>query len=75
MTRSAERLRAAEAAPTATEDTAREVELNVSGMTCGSCAARVQKTLGRQPGVARADVNFATERASVVFDPSQVYKK
>jgi cation-transporting ATPase V/Cu+-exporting ATPase len=49
-----------------------EVEFNVSGMTCGSCAARVQKALGRQPGVARADVNLATERATVVFDPSQV---
>ena len=49
-----------------------EVEFNVSGMTCGSCAARVQKTLGRQPGVERADVNFATERATVAFDPSQV---
>jgi heavy metal translocating P-type ATPase len=49
-----------------------EVELNVSGMTCGSCAARVQKTLGRQAGVERADVNFATERATVVFDPAQV---
>ncbi len=49
-----------------------EVEFNVSGMTCGSCAARVQKTLGRQTGVERADVNFATERATVVFDPSAV---
>ena len=51
---------------------ATEVELNVSGMTCGSCAARVQKTLGRQPGVERADVNFATERATVAFDPARV---
>ena len=48
------------------------VELNVSGMTCGSCAARVQRALGRQRGVERADVNFATERATVVFDPTQV---
>jgi cation-transporting ATPase V/Cu+-exporting ATPase len=49
-----------------------EVELNVSGMTCGSCAARVQKALGRLAGVERADVNFATQRATVVFDPAQV---
>jgi cation-transporting ATPase V/Cu+-exporting ATPase len=49
-----------------------EVDFNVSGMTCGSCAARVQKTLGRQHGVERADVNFATERATVAFDASQV---
>ncbi len=51
---------------------ATEIEFNVSGMTCGSCAARVQRTLGRQPGVESADVNFATERATVVFDPAQV---
>ena len=37
-------------------------------MTCGSCAARVQKALTRQPGVARADVNFATGRARVFLD-------
>ncbi|MDQ1498566.1 MAG: copper-transporting P-type ATPase [Actinomycetota bacterium] len=72
MSRSAERLRTGDIAPVATEDAPREVELNVSGMTCGSCAARVQKTLGRQAGVARADVNLATERATVVFDPSLV---
>ncbi|MBW3557892.1 MAG: cation transporter, partial [Actinobacteria bacterium] len=49
-----------------------EIELSVSGMTCGSCAARVQKVLGRQDGVERAAVNFATERATVVFDPARV---
>ncbi|MCA1844382.1 MAG: cation transporter, partial [Actinobacteria bacterium] len=49
-----------------------EVALEVSGMTCGSCAARVQKALGRQEGVERADVNFATGRATVVFDPSRI---
>ena len=56
MSRSAERLRAGDDAPTATTGTdgAREVELAVSGMTCGSCAARVQRTLGRQTGVERA---------------------
>jgi len=53
-------------------DGAREVDLAVSGMTCGSCAARVQRTLRRHPGVERAAVNFATERATVVFDPAQV---
>ncbi len=47
-------------------------EFDVAGMTCGSCAARVQRTLGRQDGVADAGVNFATHRATVVFDPSTV---
>ena len=49
-----------------------EVELAVAGMTCGSCAARVERTLARQPGVERAAVNFATERAVVAFDPGLV---
>ncbi len=41
------------------------VELDVSGMTCGSCAARVQRALGEQPGVSEALVNYATARATV----------
>ncbi|HSH61028.1 MAG TPA: heavy metal translocating P-type ATPase [Acidimicrobiales bacterium] len=57
-----------EAAP----GTSTEIEFEVSGMTCGSCAARVEKVLSRQPGVVRAGVNFATERATVVLDPGQV---
>jgi heavy metal translocating P-type ATPase len=37
----------------------------VGGMTCGSCAARVQRVLGRTEGVAEAEVNYATGRAHV----------
>ncbi|MDQ4131656.1 MAG: cadmium-translocating P-type ATPase [Actinomycetota bacterium] len=40
-------------------------------MSCGSCAARVEKILSRQEGVARAAVNFATERATVLVDSGQ----
>ena len=40
-------------------------ELDVSGMHCGSCAARVQSALGREPGVVDAVVNLATGRATV----------
>jgi heavy metal translocating P-type ATPase len=44
----------------------REVyELDVTGMHCGSCAARVQSALGEQPGVVDAIVNLATGRATV----------
>ena len=39
-------------------------------MTCGSCAARVERVLGRQDGVEQAGVNFATGRATVDFDPA-----
>jgi len=47
-----------------------ESGFTVSGMTCGSCAMRVQKRLTREPGVAAAVVNFATHHADVTFDPA-----
>ncbi len=40
-------------------------ELEIQGMTCASCATRVEKALARVPGVTAASVNLATERASV----------
>lgn len=40
----------------------------VSGMTCGSCANRVQRALRKQVGVQDAMVNFATGKAHVVLD-------
>jgi len=48
--------------PTAT------VELDLEGMTCAACAARIEKVLNRLEGV-EASVNFATEKASVRFAP------
>ena len=44
------------------------VDLAVQGMTCASCANRVERRLNKLEGV-EATVNFATERASVHFDP------
>ncbi|MEU9877008.1 heavy metal translocating P-type ATPase [Streptomyces phaeochromogenes] len=43
-----------------------EVELTIGGMTCASCAARVEKKLNRMDGVT-ATVNYATERAKVSY--------
>ena len=40
-------------------------ELSIEGMTCAGCVARVERVLGRVPGVVSAAVNLATERASV----------
>ncbi|MDN8044363.1 cation transporter, partial [Burkholderia vietnamiensis] len=45
------------------------IELDIDGMTCASCAGRVEKALAKVPGVARASVNLATERASVDTAP------
>uniref|UniRef100_UPI0004CB5BB9 heavy metal translocating P-type ATPase n=1 Tax=Streptomyces sp. NRRL WC-3742 TaxID=1463934 RepID=UPI0004CB5BB9 len=44
-----------------------EVELSIGGMTCASCAARIEKKLNRMDGVS-ATVNYATEKAKVSFD-------
>ena len=41
------------------------IDLSVSGMTCASCVGRVERALMRVPGVVRAEVNLATERARV----------
>ena len=43
-------------------------ELWVDGMTCASCAARVQRALTKLAGVSTAGVNFATGKASVDYD-------
>ncbi|NYH15316.1 heavy metal translocating P-type ATPase [Paraburkholderia bryophila] len=44
---------------------ARTAELDIGGMTCASCATRVEKALAKVPGVTRASVNLATETATV----------
>ncbi|MFQ6000887.1 MAG: heavy metal translocating P-type ATPase [Anaerolineae bacterium] len=47
-----------------------KITLPVQGMTCASCVATVERALNGVPGVAKATVNFATEKATVVYDPS-----
>ena len=49
---------------------AAEVDLQIEGMTCASCAMRIEKKLNKLPGVV-ATVNYATEKAHVVL-PSDV---
>jgi Cu+-exporting ATPase len=46
--------------------------LPIEGMTCASCVGRVEKALAGVPGVTTANVNLATENASVTFDPAAV---
>ncbi|MFJ2593735.1 heavy metal translocating P-type ATPase [Streptomyces erythrochromogenes] len=59
----------ATATATATVAGAAEVELAIGGMTCASCAARIEKKLNRMDGVS-ATVNYATEKAKVTYDSS-----
>jgi P-type Cu+ transporter len=45
--------------------------LALEGMTCAACAMRIEKGLKKVPGVIEANVNLATEKAAVVYDPTQ----
>lgn len=46
--------------------------LNISGMTCASCARAVERSVGKLKGVRSADVNLATEKLVIEFDESLV---
>ncbi len=50
----------------------REVSLKISGMSCASCAVTIEKALKNLEGVKSANVNFATERATVKYSPESV---
>ena len=47
------------------------LSFGITGMTCTSCAATIERNLRKVPGVQMAKVNFASERATVTFNPSQ----
>jgi Cu+-exporting ATPase len=49
-----------------------KAHIPITGMTCTTCAATISKGLSELPGVKRANVNFASEKASVEYDPSRV---
>jgi Cu+-exporting ATPase len=57
-------------APTPPAPTKSDVTLPIEGMTCASCVRRIEKALSKVEGVQDANVNLATEKAHVVFDPS-----
>ena len=52
--------------------TVERVDLPVSGMTCAACARTIERTLTATSGVTRANVNLATNTATVEFDPARV---
>lgn len=51
------------------------ISIKLAGMTCAACAARIEKGLARLPGVEKAAVNFAAEKAAITFDPTQISLK
>jgi Cu+-exporting ATPase len=46
--------------------------IHITGMTCTTCARTIRKGLSKTHGVAQADVNFASEKASIEYDPKKV---
>jgi Cu+-exporting ATPase len=50
----------------------KQTSLPIAGMTCANCAATIERSLKKLDGVSRVNVNFANEKATVVFDPSVV---
>jgi len=51
------------------------VTFKVLGMTCSTCALTIEKQLSDQPGVIRANANFALAQATVTFDPAKITPK
>lgn len=49
-----------------------QTTLQITGMTCAACAARIEKGLNRLPGVEQANVNLALETAQVRYEPGTV---
>ncbi|MDP3789318.1 MAG: heavy metal translocating P-type ATPase [Candidatus Omnitrophota bacterium] len=49
-----------------------KIILNISGMHCASCAANIEEALKKIPGVAGANVNFASEKAYIEYDPARI---
>ncbi len=54
------------------EESEKTIALPVSGMSCASCAGRIEKGLQILEGVREANVNLATEKAVVVYDPGVI---
>lgn len=52
------------------EVTERQVDLQLTGMTCAACSARIEKVLSRMPGVYHVNVNLALETGRVTYDPT-----
>ena len=54
------------------QPTETSISIPVKGMTCASCASRIERVIGKLPGIGEANVNLATEHADISFDPSAI---
>ena len=48
------------------------ISINIKGMSCAACSARIEKVLSKMPGVRHAQVNLALEQAVIEYDPQAV---
>ena len=53
----------------------KSVDLPITGMSCASCAAKIEKALSAISGIQKVSVNFATEKVTVSYDPAEVLLK
>src|SRR5690625_2600449 len=49
----------------------KEKNLKINGMTCAACANRIEKGLSKIEGVKKANVNFALENSTILYDPDK----
>ncbi|MDD3706629.1 MAG: copper ion binding protein, partial [Clostridiaceae bacterium] len=54
------------------EKNTKEVSIPIEGMTCAACAKSIERAVGKLPGVESVSVNFATEKANVRYDPTDL---
>jgi P-type Cu+ transporter len=54
---------------------AKQTSMQITGMTCATCAGTVERKLSQLRGVSKAAVNLASEKATVEYDPSQATEK
>jgi Cu+-exporting ATPase len=57
--------------PKDSEKNLERIDLPITGMSCASCALKIEKGLAKVEGVSQATVNFAAEKATVFFHPAQ----
>ena len=56
----------------ANDNSNQRINLSLFGMHCSSCANIIERSLKKVPGVKQASVNFAAEKANIIFDESQI---
>ena len=58
--------------PSITENQIKQITFPIQGMSCVSCAARIEKIIGQMEGIYLAQVNFGSESASIKYEAGQV---